>query len=360
MSAALDLTEIDAGALVVAGAPVTAVSLFAKGGVETVLSKLETEVRGIKRDISTLKGRAAIKSLAFKVARSKTALDEMGKGLNETKRAEINKVDAERRIIRERCDALKEEVLSELTAWETKEADRVAGHEAALAAMSDLVTSLPDEPSSQAVLESLDRLDLHEDGRDWQEFAQRAHDLHAEVGFKLTGMLAQAVALEEAAAEAERVRLAAEEAARVEAARVQAEREARIAVAAAEAARIAAEERAAAAAREEAERVAEAQQQAEARAAAKEKVDAAARIIAKAKADADAAEAARRERQKIADEEAARQREAADRATNLEIKAKVNREILADLITAGAGEDLAKAIIGSMVRGHIRHVKVTY
>jgi colicin import membrane protein len=226
MSAALDLTEIDAGALVVAGAPVTAVSLFAKGGVETVLSKLETEVRGIKRDISTLKGRAAIKSLAFKVARSKTALDEMGKGLNETKRAEINKVDAERRIIRERCDALKEEVLSELTAWETKEADRVAGHEAALAAMSDLVTSLPDEPSSQAVLESLDRLDLHEDGRDWQEFAQRAHDLHAEVGFKLTGMLAQAVAFEEAAAEAERVRLAAEEAARVEAARVQAEREA--------------------------------------------------------------------------------------------------------------------------------------
>jgi colicin import membrane protein len=102
--------------LVVAGAPVTAVTLFVQGGVETILSKLETEVRAVKRDISSAKGRKEIKSLAFKVARSKTALDEMGKDLNESKRAEINRVDAERRIIRERCDALKEEVLSDLTA----------------------------------------------------------------------------------------------------------------------------------------------------------------------------------------------------------------------------------------------------
>jgi hypothetical protein len=354
----------ETGALVVAGAPVTAVTLFTKGGVETILAKLETEVRSVKRDISSAKGRKEIKSLAFKVARSKTALDDMGKELNESKRAEINRVDADRRIIRERCDALKEEVLSELTAWETKEADRIKGHEDALVAMSDLFALLPPEPTSQQVRESIERLDLHEDNREWQEFAGRAHDLHAEIGFKLTEALSTAVAREEAAAEAERQRLEAEEAARVEAARLQREREARIAAEAAEAARVAAEAHAAQLAaeekqrverekrdeedaRREAEKAAQAEidaleelnriaqeraRQAEEKAAAAERKAEADRKAAGEKAEADRKAAIEAERARVAAEKAAEEAAAAERARNMEIKRRVNFDAAAALI----------------------------
>ena len=59
----------------------TPATVFVPGGVEAIVSKLETEVRSIKTDISTDAGRKEIASIAYKVARSKTALDDMGKNL---------------------------------------------------------------------------------------------------------------------------------------------------------------------------------------------------------------------------------------------------------------------------------------
>jgi hypothetical protein len=420
MSAAVELPPETA--LVVAGQPVTALTLFSPGGVETLLTKLEREVRGIKRDISTPKGRAEIKSLAHKVARSKTALDEMGKGLNEAKRAEINKVDAERRVIRERCDALKEEVLSELSAWEAKETARVKGHEDALKAMSDLFALLPDEPNAKEIKASLDLLDRHEDSRDWAEFAQRAHDLHAEVGFKLTEALKAALAREAALAEAQRQR---EEAARImaEAAeRARREREARIAAEAAERARVEAERRAAeaaaaerqrveqerldaedarreaelaaqaeiealeeanriAAARAEAQRLAaeRAVREAEARArqAEADRIEAeerarreAARLAreseikrkaAEAKAEADAAAAVRAERQRAALVAAEQKREADAKAADRENRARVHREMVADLTEfAGLTADQSRRVVEAIARKTIRNINISY
>jgi hypothetical protein len=415
MSAVMETAET---ALVVAGQPVTALTLFAPGGVEALLTKMETEVRGIKRDISTPKGRAAIKSLAHKVARSKTALDEMGKGLNEAKRAEINKVDAERRVIRERCDALKEEVLSELSAWEAKEAARIKGHEDALKAMSDLFALLPDEPASEEIQASLDLLDRHEEARDWAEFAQRAHDLHAEVGFNLTEALKAALAREEAALareeaarEAERRRQEEAEAARVAAEKAQREREARIAAEAAERARQEAESRAAEAvaverrrveqerldaedARREAELAAqveiEALQEANriAAARAEEQRLAAERAAREAEESARRAEAARiegqrryeaslaaaaekakrdqeeaieAERARVAAEKATAERAAAERASNLEIKRRVNFDAAAALVVnADLTEQQAQRVIVAIAKGQVPAVRIGY
>jgi colicin import membrane protein len=302
-------------------------------------------------------------------------------------------VDAERRIIRERCDALKEEVLSDLTAWEAKEADRIKGHEDALAAMMDLFGLLPADPTSQQVRESMDKLDAHQDGREWQEFAQRAHDLHTEVGLKLTAALADAVAREEAAAEAERLRLEAEEAARVEAARVQREREARIAAEAAEAARAAAEARAAEAAamerqrvererldaedaRREAEIAAQAEieameaqnrlaqeraRQAEERAAAAAVKAEADRVAAAAKAERDRIAAIEAERARIAAEKATEEKAAAERAKNLEIKRKVNFDAAAALVVkAGLTEQQAQRVVIAIAKREIPMVEIRY
>jgi hypothetical protein len=47
-------------------------------------------------DLTTEKGRKAIASLAYKVARTKTAIDDAGKALNEEARARINAIDESR------------------------------------------------------------------------------------------------------------------------------------------------------------------------------------------------------------------------------------------------------------------------
>ena len=67
-------------ALTVTGALVPAV-VFAPGGVDDILARVKAEAQAEARDldVSTQAGRAAIKSLAYKVSRSKSLLDKMGK-----------------------------------------------------------------------------------------------------------------------------------------------------------------------------------------------------------------------------------------------------------------------------------------
>lgn len=69
---------------------------------------VKREVEAHKPDLGTEKGRKAIASLAYKVTRTKTALDNAGKQLNEEARKQINAVDATRRKVREELDALAE------------------------------------------------------------------------------------------------------------------------------------------------------------------------------------------------------------------------------------------------------------
>ena len=109
--------------------------VFAPGGVEKIISDLENTVRATPRDMTTDAGREAIKSLAYKVARSKTALDDMGKEVVAEWKTKSGKVDAERKIIRDRLDALRDEVRGPLTAWEEAEKRRVDDHEQALVIM---------------------------------------------------------------------------------------------------------------------------------------------------------------------------------------------------------------------------------
>jgi colicin import membrane protein len=75
-------------------------------------------------DVTTQKGRDAIKALAFKVTKTKTYLDSEGKRLTETARATIKAVDESRRHMREKLDALKDEARAPLDKWEEQEAAR--------------------------------------------------------------------------------------------------------------------------------------------------------------------------------------------------------------------------------------------
>lgn len=98
--------------------------------LDPIIEKIEKEARSLVPDVSTKKGRDAIASMAHKVARSKTYIDNAGKDLVAELKALPKQIDESRRIVRERLDALKDEVRRPLTEWEAKQ-ERIKAEEAA-------------------------------------------------------------------------------------------------------------------------------------------------------------------------------------------------------------------------------------
>ena len=83
--------------------------------------RIESDALAIVPDLETDKGRKAIASVAARVAKSKTYLDGLGKEyVTELKRAS-KEVDAVRRDMRTRLDALRDNVRKPLTDWEVEQ-----------------------------------------------------------------------------------------------------------------------------------------------------------------------------------------------------------------------------------------------
>jgi hypothetical protein len=143
------------------------------GGIETILGRIEEEALAHAPDTSTVKGREAIKSLAYKVSRSKTALDEAGKSLTEEKRKAIAVVDEERRNIRLRLDSLRDKVRKPLTDWEDREEARVSSHRTTIKAMRSIVTQAlaSDSESIEKAIFELEEVDVSPAALDefWEE-----------------------------------------------------------------------------------------------------------------------------------------------------------------------------------------------
>src|SRR5882724_12966752 len=119
---------------------VTAVTVYGTPqGVDNVLAQITTAARKAvaDADISTPGGREAIRSMAFKVARSKTALDAMGKELGQTHYSAWKAITGERAKIEAALDLLRDQIRKPLTDFEEAERTRVANHEAALDAIKE-------------------------------------------------------------------------------------------------------------------------------------------------------------------------------------------------------------------------------
>lgn len=379
------------------------------GGVQDMLSKIEAEVRAVKTDISTAAGRAAIASLAYKVARSKTALDEMGKEVVADWKKRAGLVDEERRKIRERLDALKDECRKPLTDWENAEKARVDGHEAALKRLFDAAVFVAGDPTVDEVDARLAQLAIDFD-RAWEEFQKRAEEAKGLSARSLSTLRVKLVREAEEHAELDRLRKEDE-------ARKQRERDEAIAREAAEKARRETEERArqeaeaaAAKAREEQDRVEREKRQAEeaARKAEADRVESERRrqeaearaqkaeqdrIASEAKAKADAEAAAQRaadekaaaerqaqvdrqvaakraeqekqaaieaERKRVADEQAKEAAEAVKREANKAHQKKINNEAKAALVAAGLSESAAVSAITAIAKGEVPHIRISY
>ena len=90
---------------------IAAVELFKPGALDHIVSCIgATQAReeASKLEISTEPNRKALASLAYKIARSKSYIDDQGKTLTENARKEIEAVNGERKIARDRLDALEQ------------------------------------------------------------------------------------------------------------------------------------------------------------------------------------------------------------------------------------------------------------
>ncbi|HFO0273402.1 TPA: hypothetical protein ACT918_002388 [Enterobacter hormaechei subsp. xiangfangensis] len=301
-----------------------------KEQLDPIIEAIEKEARSLVPDVSTRKGRDAIASMAHKVARSKTYIDNAGKDLVAELKALPKQIDESRRIVRERLDALKDEVRRPLTEWEAEQ-ERIKAEEAmnALHAEAlvmneefDLQRAAQIEADHEMALLMNDKFDRdREEQRRQEEQAQRERDER----------------LKQEAAEQARRDAEAKHKAEIEAAaRREAEEKARAELA--ERQRIETEQRAA---REK--------QEAEER-ARREKEEAVAAERRRLK-EAEAARLA--EEQRIAEEEA---RRAADK----EHRRTVNRRVIADLIAQGIPEEFAQKALLAIAGGKVQDAHIKY
>jgi len=101
-----------------------AVKLYTEGGMKVILAEIEAKVKAFTPDVSTEKSREEITSFAYKIARSKTLLDDLGKEIVSEWKAKSKKVDIVRKEARDFCDALKAQVRKPLDEWEAEEKER--------------------------------------------------------------------------------------------------------------------------------------------------------------------------------------------------------------------------------------------
>lgn len=349
-----------------------------EGGSQKIIDGIKDQVSKLSLDISTEKGRKEIASVAYKIARTKTALDDEGKKLKADMQKTVDLVDAERKNIRDALDELKESVRKPLTDWENVEKMRIRIREERIEQLLNLATPLIPDPDVETIDAHLAQLKETE-VFDWQEFSMRAEHAAKQSRDKLDVMRAARVKRDEEAVELERLRKEKEE-------REQKEREEKIAAEAAAKAKADAEAKAAAdakAAQEKADREKReayeraenerrekeaAQQRAEKAEADKKAADEKAEadsIAAAKKAEEDAKVAADKAAQDERDRQAAEERrkadEAAKRAADEKHRGKINREVLAAVMqNANLTETQGKAVVTSLSKGLIPHTKINY
>jgi hypothetical protein len=341
-------------------------------GLAPYMAKIRAEIDAFVPDVSTKRGRDAIASIAHKVARSKTALDGVGKDLVAELKELPKKIDASRKQMRDTLDSWKDEVRAPLTAWEQAEEDRVQRHKDAIEGIDALVIDCGGPVESiRAAIAAVEAVAI---GPEWEEFEPEAARTKDRA---LTNLRDRFAAREKYDAEqAELARLRAEAAARE-----QQEREERIAREAAEQAQREAEARA------QAEREAVIRREQEAKAAAERRelqlklqAEQAEKAAAQAKADKLAAEqraeqerlaAIEREKQAVeaarqaeikrqADAKAAEEAETARREDDKAHKGKVNRAALEAFIAGGMPEECAKLAVTLIAKRVIPAVTITY
>lgn len=309
--------------------------------LDPLIEAIEKEARSLVPDVTTKKGRDAIASMAHKVARSKTYIDNAGKDLVAELKALPKQIDESRRVVRERLDALKDEVRRPLTEWEAEQ-ERIKAEEAMNAMHAEaLEMNIKFDQELAAKFEADHEMALLMDKDIDRERADKAAEAER-----------LRIAREEEIkrqAEEKAKREAAEKAQREIDAAAAREREAILAKERAERERIEAQQRAEREQREAAER-AEREKQAAVEAE---------RRKAQEEADRIRREAEQREHARLA-EEKRKAEEEARRAADVEHRRGINTAAVQALIDQGIPYEWAKACIIAVALGKVPATTIKY
>jgi len=363
----------DTGLAIIPGS--TAVQVY-NGGIDAALRKIADDARAIVVDISTLQGRKECASLAYKIARSKTLIDETGKNLGEEARKKINAIDADRKKAREFLDSLKDEVRKPLTDWEMADQKRIEAHESRIAEIVEGGKYTLANWQKLPLLAMRDRLmEINNEAKhNWQEFDARAKREIEAASKAITEAIGNREKHDAELEELVRLRADAEIAKAEKEARDKAQREAEIAERAALKAKTDAELKAKQES-EAAERKAQAEmlaierekQAAEQRARdaeaatkrAEERVEAA-KVAAEEQAEREKQAAVSAERARVAAEQKAKAEADAKREADTKHKATINRAALSALVEQGVLEIEAKRAIAAIANGLVPNVRIAY
>lgn len=349
------VAEKEATGLVTVPAKDTALEVFKKDqGLDPYLKSIRAEVDAFLAEppsLDTNKGRQAYASMAHKIARSKTAIDGVGKELVADLKELPKKIDAERKRWRDTLDGWRDEVRGPLNEWEAAEEARKARHETGIEALK-ANAGLADGESSEMVAAYLAEAENTKVDESWEEYEAEAHRVKEYVVTSLRAALKRQQEYEAEQAELARLRAEQEE-------RERQEREARIAREAEERARREAEE----AARAEREAVARREQEAKAEAERKEREHQEAIERQRQEAEQERhrveAEYQRKEQERL-DAERREREEAERRQANKDHRARVNRTAMQAMIDGGMPDDCAKQAITLIAKGQVPGVTINY
>ena len=345
-----------------------------EGGAQSLFDKIAEQARSVVPDLSTDKGRKAIASLARKVASTKTAFDSHGKELKEQYTVITSKIDADRKLFRDQCDALRDEIRKPLTDWENAEKERVEKHQSAIKNITDFTLPENINVDSEVLASNIRYVQKLPMGTMYEEFEEKVKLAKFETLEILNTALANREKYEAEQAEIEALRLAEQQ-------RIQQERDAQIAREAAEQATREAEEKA----RLEAERVEREKKEAIAK-SEREKLEAEqreARLIAEKEAamlreqalkqkaidDAKQAEIDRKnaienERKRIENEQLAKaeadRKAELKRAADKDHKKKICDSVLAELEKLNIDEKTGQALIKAIYANQIPNITIKF
>ncbi|MEV3812341.1 hypothetical protein [Aeromonas allosaccharophila] len=344
--------------------PTSAVALFTEGeGVEAMLADIRKQATSLVPDLSTAKGRKEIASIAFSVAKTKTYLDGFGKELTDKYKEIPKRIDANRKLIRDTLDALKDEVRAPLTQYEAAEEARVAALQSRLARLNELGSYASIEIAAADLQVMLNEVEQNALDDTWQELLPQATVAKELAAKRLGEALAARQKYEAEQAELEQLRQKQAEQDRIDRERLIAEQAAEQA-SREEENRQRLEREAAQHREQEAQRQAQVAQQA----AEQARRDAEAAELARQQAEANAARqaeeaaarAAEQERQRIADEQRLKDEEDARRMADRAHQGRINSAILMDLIGMGIEEDKAVTLIKHIANNKIAHLTINY
>ena len=340
----------------------TALAVFsAPMGLDPYLAKIKEELDAFVPDVSTKKGRDAIASIAYKVAKGKTALDNIGKDLVADLKDVPKKIDAERKRMRDLLDLWKDDVRRPLTEWEAAEESRQARHKTGIELIQQAAAT--HDFSAHTLRTTLAGIEARVIDTSWEEFEAEAHRAKSKTVEALQKAIAERDKHE--AEQAELARLRAEAAARE-----QREREEQIAREATERVQRKAEaqartDREAAIRREQEAKAAAERRELELKLnverAEREKSEAIQREQqAKANAERKAAEAVEAEQHRVAAQAEAEAAETKRRERDKAHKTAINRAAMEAFIAGGLSEESAKQAITLIAKKQIPAISISY